>query len=448
MSAVALAGGAVLLWQHGRANRLREALPRPEAKAMFEGLIALSVRASRAFSERLQNGSLQRYLAFMVGGAIVVGYAAFFGTTHGPGARATLPAAPVAVVAWLLLIGSCIAILFLHRRRLLLLVLSSVIGLIVSLGFLYLSAPDLALTQISVEVVTLILFLLALNLLPKSTPVESSAARRSRDGALAAASGLGVGALVWAVLTRDFDTISRYFVDNSYDKGGGTNVVNVILVDFRGFDTFGEIIVLGIAALAIYALLDSAMHGTAARRLAGWRTDQRRAADRHPMMLVVGTRVMLPLALLVGIYILLRGHNLPGGGFIAGLVVSIALIMHYMASGFAWAQRRMRYDYHAFISVGVLIAALTGVGAWLAERPLLTSDFGYVHLPLVGEVELATAMAFDLGVFLTVVGSVMLTLANLSRVGRRAEHLAPPTEPMDVDPSRPRANAARSGGAA
>jgi multicomponent K+:H+ antiporter subunit A len=445
MSAIALAGGAALLWRHAAVDRLRLSVPRPEAKVLFEGLIERAVAWSRAGSERLQNGSLQRYLAFAVGAATIVGVAGFFGASHAPGTRETLPATPVAVVAWLLLMAASVACIVFHRHRLLLLVMLGVIGLIVSIGFLYLSAPDLALTQISVEAVTVILFLLALNLLPKSTPVESSGLRRTRDGILAAVAGLGVGAAVWAVLTRDFATISRYYIDHSYDKGGGTNVVNVILVDFRGFDTFGEIIVLGIAALAIYALLDSAMHGTAARRLAGWRVDQRRSADRHPMMLVVATRVMLPLALLVGIYILLRGHNEPGGGFIAGLVVSIALIVQYMASGFAWAQRRMRYDYHAFIALGVLIAALTGVGAWLADRPLLTSDFGYFHLPLLGEIELATAMAFDLGVFLTVVGSVMLALANLSRVGRRAEHLAVPEGPMDVDPSRPaRAAAAAS----
>src|SRR3546814_733798 len=142
---------------------------------------------------------------------------------------------------------------------------------------------------------------------------------------------------------------SEYHLAQSKPGGGGTNVVNVILVDFRGYDTYGEIIVLGIAALAIYALLDGALRGPAAKRVSSWVPDQPRAMDRHPLMMVVATRVLLPLALVVGIYIFLRGHNLPGGGFIAGLVVAIAFLMQYMASGFGWAERRMKFDYHALI---------------------------------------------------------------------------------------------------
>jgi multicomponent K+:H+ antiporter subunit A len=103
-----------------------------------------------------------------------------------------------------------------------------------------------------------------------------------------------------------------------------------------------------------------------------------------------------------------------------------------MASGFAWAQERMKIDYHALIGMGVLVAGITGIGAWYGDVPFLTSSYGYFHLPLVGEVELATAMGFDLGVFLTVVGVVMLTLANLSRVGRKAEPEEIPQEPMDI----------------
>ena len=436
MSVIAVAGGALLLWRHKQAKAIRESVPRPEAKTLFEDGVAAVIALSRRATDALQNGSLQRYLAFMIGAALVVGYAGFFGATHQPGGRATLPASPLAIIGWLLLVAACGAVVLYHRQRLLALVLIGVVGLIVSVGFLYLSAPDLALTQLSVEVVTIILLLLALNFLPKTTPAESGGGRKARDGLLAVLSGLGTGGAVWAVMTRDFQSISQFHLENSYSGGGGTNVVNVILVDFRGFDTFGEIIVLGIAALAIYALLDSAMHGSSGRKLANWSFDMARAADRHPMMLAVGARMMLPLALTVGVYIFLRGHNEPGGGFIAGLVVAIALVMQYMASGLGWAQQRIRIDYHLTIGLGVLIAALAGVGAWLAERPFLTSDFGYFTLPLVGTFELATAMIFDVGVFLTVVGAVMLALANLSRIGRRANHLTVNEEPMDIDPSQ------------
>jgi len=283
-------------------------------------------------------------------------------------------------------------------------------------------------------VVTLILMLLALNLLPKRTPRESGRLRIGRDGALAAVGGLCAGGLTWAILRREGTSISEYYLANAYSGGGGTNVVNVILVDFRGYDTFGEIIVLGIAALAIFALLDGALHGVARRRLASWTPDQARAKDRHPLMLAVAARLMFPFALLVGVYILLRGHNEPGGGFIAALVVSIALLMQYIASGYAWSAARLKIDYHALIGWGVAVAGLTGVAAWLAGRPFLTSAFGYVTLPPLDKFELASAMAFDLGVFLTVVGAVMLALANLSRIARLTEE-APDDHPMDVDPS-------------
>jgi multicomponent K+:H+ antiporter subunit A len=143
----------------------------------------------------------------------------------------------------------------------------------------------------------------------------------------------------------------------------------------------------------------------------------------------------LPIALMVGVYIFLRGHNQPGGGFVAGLIFSIALLMQYMASGFAWTTRRQRIEYHALIGFGVVIAGLTGVGSWLAGRPFLTSNFGYFEIPPIEEFELATAMLFDLGVFLCVLGAVMLMLYSLSRLARHAGETVN-NEPMDYDPSR------------
>ena len=211
----------------------------------------------------------------------------------------------------------------------------------------------------------------------------------------------------------------------------------MILVDFRGYDTYGEIIVLGIAGLVIFALMEALLSGPAGARLrnSGYNFD--RSHDRHPLMMVIATRVMMPIALMVGVYIFLRGHNQPGGGFVAGLVFSIALLMQYMASGFGWTSRRQQFEYHAMIGWGVVIAGLTGMGAWLSGTPFLTSAFGYVHLPPIEEFELATAALFDLGVFLCVLGAVMLMLYSLSRMARHAGETVN-TEPMDYDPSRPR----------
>jgi multicomponent K+:H+ antiporter subunit A len=434
LSAVAVAGGALLLWGYAPALRFWRLLPGPDAKSMFDALTPYLADLAGRATFALQNGSLRRYLAILVAAVATIGFAGWLGGTHGSGTRPMLPAPTVAVFVWALLVAASLAAVACHRDRLLMLILTSVVGLVVSLGFVYLSAPDLALTQVSVEVVTLILMLLALNFLPKESPAESGAGRKARDGALAILGGLGIGSLIYAIMRRDVASISDYHLARSYPDGGGHNVVNVILVDIRGYDTFGEITVLGIAGLTIYALLDGALRGAALRRLGSWVPDQARSKDRHPMMLVVATRVLLPIALMVGVYIFLRGHNLPGGGFIAGLVVAIALLMQYMASGFSWTQARIPIDYHGLIGCGVLVAALTGVGAWFAGRPFLTSAFGYVEIPPLEKFELATAMAFDLGVFLTVVGAVMLALANLSYVSRRTE-AEPDDDPMDVDPS-------------
>jgi len=327
-----------------------------------------------------------------------------------------------------------------HRNRLLTLVLVGIVGLMVSLAFAYFSAPDLALTQISVEVVSIILMLLALNFLPKTTPVESSGTRRGLDATVAVVAGIAIAVLSFALMTRDpaFAPISDFHIANSKPEGGGTNIVNVILVDFRGYDTFGEIIVLGIAALVIYALTEALLRaGPANDRLLAWRPDQRRAGDRHPMMLVVATRLILPIALMVGVFMFLRGHNLPGGGFIAGLIVAIALVMQYMASGFAWTAARQKVDYHALVASGIVIAAATGIGAWFNGMPFLTSAFGYVNIWPLEQFELATAALFDLGVFLTVLGAVMLALASLSRLGLRAGETVN-VQPFDIDPSEGR----------
>jgi multicomponent K+:H+ antiporter subunit A len=432
MTAVAVAGGLLLLAAYEPAMSLRLAMPRPEAKTMFDASIDAAMRWARDITDAVHNGSLQRGLFLAILVMLVVGVTAFLGAPHGAGTRPMLTPTLPAVALALLVLAAGLGVLRYHRHRLLALILTSVVGLVVSLTFVYFSAPDLALTQLSVEIVTTVLMLLALNYLPQRTPREPSTLRRWRDATLAAVGGLAIGATLYAVLTRDLaQTIATWHLAVSKPGGGGTNVVNVILVDFRGYDTFGEIIVLGIAALAIFALLDSALDGASGHRLTALKR-RKEAGDRHPLMLVVVTRALLPLALTVGVYILLRGHNLPGGGFIAGLVVGVALIMQYMASGHAWADRQMRIDYHAVIGVGVLIAGLTGLGAWFGDLPFLTSGYDYFHLPLIGEVELATAMAFDLGVFLTVVGVVMLTLANLSRVGRKAEPQPDDAGPMDI----------------
>ncbi|MGH1367364.1 MAG: monovalent cation/H+ antiporter subunit A [Maritimibacter sp.] len=434
MSAIAVAGGALLLAVYAALARGWLALPRPEAKVMFDAVIRLCVASSQRIVDLTHNGAISRYLAIFVSAAVLLGFAAYSDSGLPAQSRAHLPVNAVVAVGWLLLVVATLSVVVMHRHRFRALVVIGIIGLMISAGFIYLSAPDLALTQISVETVTIMLLLLALHFLPKDTPVESSVALRLRDGGIAAVAGLGVGALAYAFMMRSVDTISGYHLENAYKGGGGTNVVNVILVDFRGYDTYGEIIVLGIAGLIIYALMEALLSGPAGRKLRNTDFSQDISLDRHPLMMVVATRVLMPIAVMVGIYIFLRGHNQPGGGFVAGLIISIALLMQYMASGFAWTQSRKRIEYHSLIGWGVVVAGLTGMGAWAAGKPFLTSAYGYLHFAPIEEFEWATAMAFDLGVFLAVLGAVMLMLYSLSRIARYAGETINVT-PMDYDPA-------------
>ncbi|TCK29128.1 multisubunit potassium/proton antiporter PhaA subunit /multisubunit potassium/proton antiporter PhaB subunit [Ancylobacter aquaticus] len=431
MSAVAFAGGAMLFLTQERMDALRRRFPRPEAKALFEAGSSAVVLAARRATAWSHDGSLAFYFRVILAVLVATGVYAMATASHEAGTRAMIPVTLPALIAWLALVVACLATVMRHRDRLLALILTSVVGLIVALGFVQFSAPDLALTQVSVDVVTTILMLLALNLLPKTSPNEFSLPARWRDGAIAGVGGLGIGLLAYAVMTRDGASIADYFLAQSKPGGGGTNVVNVILVDFRGYDTFAEIIVLGIAAVAIFALLDPRLPAGALKRVR-MLMPQEESGDVHPPMLVVAARALLPLALAVGVFIFLRGHNQPGGGFIAGLVVAIALMLQYVASGYRWVADRKRIDSQAMIGAGVGIAGLTGIAAWAFGKPFLTSTFGYFTLPVVGTFELASALLFDLGVFLTVVGVMVLSLAQLSRVGQSVDPLPTPEQPMDL----------------
>jgi multicomponent K+:H+ antiporter subunit A len=421
MSLAAVGGGLMSLGAYPRLRARWDAAPRPDAKRLFDGIVEPAAALARSVTEGLHNGSFGRALTLAILAIAGAALWAFSGAEHLAGTRAGLTATPAPIALWAVMLLAALATPVLHRRRLTALILTGVVGLLIAPLFMLFSAPDLALTQVSVEVVTILLMLLALHFLPKETPAETPLPRRLRDAGVAGIAGLGIGALAYAMMTRvpAFAPISQYHLAQSKPGAGGTNAVNTIIVDFRGYDTFGEIIVLGIAALVIFALSETLLRSpSVAARLAST-PRKREAGDRHPMMLVVSTRLLLPMAMMVGVYIYLRGHNLPGGGFVAGLVFAIAYLMQYMASGYAWTHARQRFDHHVLIGWGVLIAALSGVGAWFLGLPFLTSGYAYVTLWPLEEFELTTAAIFDLGVFLSVLGAVLLTLASLSRLALR-----------------------------
>ena len=424
MSAVAVAVGVSLYLWLARARWLHRIsseswFGRFNGRSAFEGASDGLFSLSGRISIRLENGSLQRYLAWMVGAAVVVAAAPLVGGGGiGAGSRELLPANALAVAIWLLLGATCLAIVFTHHRRFQSVVLLGVVGLAVSLTFVSLSAPDLALTQLSVELVSTVLLLMGLALLPAQSPRESSTGRRTRDALLALIGGAGVAWLAWVLLTRGHESIAWYFLDKSLPLGGGSNVVNVILVDFRGYDTYGEITVLGIAAIGVLAL----MEGMTARRPLADAAGRRWTFVDQPLLLRVAASVVLPVALVFSVYIFMRGHNMPGGGFIAGLITSVALVLQLMSLGQARAEALLRAHggrrFVRWIGTGLGIAGLTGAGAFLFGKPFLTSAHGHPHVGWLGELPLASAALFDLGVYFTVVGATLLTISVLGTASR------------------------------
>ncbi|WP_416886178.1 monovalent cation/H+ antiporter subunit A [Marinospirillum sp.] len=412
LSLVALLLGCGLYAYRQHLFAFRERTPDLDAKLVFEAAVQAIMNRARDWHQRLESGSLQHYLAWMLIFVLLL-MAQSLAELGLPLAQQVLQ--PIDGVSWvvaILLSVGAVATVALHHQRLLALLTLSLVGLMVSLAFVRFSAPDLALTQISVEVVTMILLLLALYFLPQQGRAESAPWRVWRDLALAGGIGAVVGTLNFAMITRPFDSISGYFLEHSYSGGGGTNVVNVILVDFRGTDTLGEIAVLGIAALGIFKLLTGLKPRIPLQSPLGYAW----AKERYPMMLATVSQSLLPLALLVSVYIFLRGHNQPGGGFIAGLITATALIQQYIAQGILWVKDRLHLNYQWMIGGGLLIALSTGLGSLLFGQAFLTSWFDYFHLPLIGSFELASAMLFDLGVYLTVVGATLMILAYLGRL--------------------------------
>jgi len=434
---------------------------RLKARRVFDlaltGLFGAAGALLKVFgTKRLQP---QMFVLLLVAG--VAGVAPFLIAYLGDGAwgftfgsATPTPLDPVFVIVWAIAAVCAVASAYLAKfHRLAALILMGGTGLMSCLTFVWLSAPDLAVTQLLVEVVTTVLLLLGLRWLPKRIEAPELDARgwrpqfrRVRDFALAAVSGTGVALLSYAAMTRDHPGgISRFFLENAYAGAGGRNVVNVLLVDFRGFDTMGEITVLGVVALTVFALL---RRFRPARELVGAPEQQQRqnayddaAVDRqvgdtaqdylHVARVVM--HLMFPVLAVFAVYLFLRGHDEPGGGFSAGVTMSIAFILQYMAGGTRWVEERLRVLPVRWVGAGLLIAALTGIGAWLFGLPFLKSYYEYVEVPILGRLPLSSATLFDLGVFVLVVGATVLMLIALAHQSIRTPRAVAPAEPSDDD---------------
>lgn len=447
MSMVALAlGSAIYLAFAARFKRrgLRDTplLRRLDGRRLFEAVLAAATAAARRALRLAGTRRLQPQLLWLVviAGAAGVGSALIVPLTWGD--RPRVPATPEIVALWALGAAAAVGSAWQAKfHRLVALTLLGIVGIVMCLTFAWFSAPDLALTQLAVEVVTTVLFLLGLRWLPKRVEQDDPRTRdrarwrRRRDFVLALLVGAGLAALAFALLTRTAPlSIAPYFLGNALPGGGGSNVVNVMLVDFRAFDTLGEITVLSIVGISVYALLrrfrppreviERPPQQQAVRAAHSDLADPA-GEDGAPMgYLVVPAvlvRLLLPLSMLFAVHLFLRGHNEPGGGFVAGLVVAIAFIAQYMVGGTRWVEDRMQLLPPRWIAAGLLLALGTGLGSFAVGHPFLTTHSVHLSLPGLGELHLPSATLFDLGVFAVVVGATLLLLTALAHQSLRAQ---------------------------
>ncbi|MCC4585833.1 monovalent cation/H+ antiporter subunit A [Xanthomonas sp. NCPPB 1067] len=407
MSIAGIVGGTLLYMTLRRTLDLHAIENRSPGKALFHWNLRTLFASTARMTDAVTNGSLQRMLMLLVLSAVVVASMPFLQGGALPVWPAPAPMPLLGWMVWLLMIACALGSLFLYRQRLLAVLVLGGTGLAVSLTFVFLSAPDLALTQLLVEMMTLVLMLLAMNYLPERSLPEKARLRKLRDVALAVIAGAGLAALSYTLMTQPSPTVAGEMLQRALPEAYGRNVVNVILVDFRGFDTFGEITVFAIAGLVVHALLRRSRMAPE-RSMPG-------PAIRLPVPADLA-QIMFPLTLTVSLFLFLRGHNAPGGGFIAGLVLAVPLLMQYVIQGAASVESRFGFDYIRLIGVGLLCALLSGAGALAFGLPFLSSGHATVGLPLLGELELASALGFDIGVYLVVFGAAMLMLSMMGTI--------------------------------
>ena len=411
MSFLGVVGGVALYFGLRRLFDIHAAMMHSRGRHWFqlnvEGLFTLA----RRLTEWVVAGGLRRSLLLLLLVAMAMGALPF------------LAASPVTSVApqhmplmgwvvWAVLVVSTIATVTMHGKRLTALIVIGAVGLMVSLVFVYLSAPDLALTQILVEMVTIAMLMMALNYLPKQSPQQRTPFRRLRDIGISLVAGGGVAVLVYTMMLTPSQTVAGELLARSLPEAYGANVVNVILVDFRGLDTFGEITVFGIAGLVVHALL----------KWARLRPDEVMPGPPVPLPIPADlTQLIFPLTLTVSIYLFLRGHNAPGGGFIAGLAIAVPVLIKYVLQGARTVEATFGFDYVRGIGLGLLFAAVGGAGSFLFGYPFLTSGHIDLELPLIGYLPIASALVFDLGVYVVVFASALLMLSTMGTVKQRQQ---------------------------
>ncbi|WP_227979414.1 Na+/H+ antiporter subunit A [Nocardia spumae] len=343
--------------------------------------------------------------------------------------------APISVRAWdsglQVVIGAIMAAMALGatmmRNRLASVLLVGVTGYGCGVLFALHGAPDLALTQFLVETLTLVIFVLVLRRFSAEIEPDRTAALKVRRAILAAAVGVAVVIVAaFATAARSTEPIWHRIPGAAYSFGGGKNAVNVLLVDIRAWDTLGEISVLVVAATGVASLMfRSRRFGTLPRvsdapdynpdpdRSYWLRASPLVAPRDRSMVMAMTTRMLFPTIMVLSAYFFFAGHNAPGGGFAGGLTAGLALVLRYLAGGRYELAEALPVDAGHVLGAGLVLSAGTATGSLLLGAPPLSSAIIEVTLPVLGHIKFVTAMLFDLGVYLIVVGLVLDVLRSL-----------------------------------
>ncbi|MDP8960910.1 MAG: DUF4040 domain-containing protein [Actinomycetota bacterium] len=406
LSVLSLVLGGMLFALRGGVERLQARLETlPGAEDVFRATVAAIVRLATRTTAILQNGSLPVYLGVILATAVVLPSLGLFRV---PFPAINLAAGPLETLAALTLIVAAVATARSRRRFVAVLYLGAV-GYTMGVVFVLRGAPDLALTQFGIETLIVVVFVLVLRYLPEEFSIPRWRFGRRGRLAVSVAVGLFVGAFtVVATAARRLPPISEGYLERAVPEAGGHNVVNVILVDFRGLDTLGEITVLTVAALGVASLLAAERSPRDEETRPAWLGE-----SRPSLVLRTGVAAIFPIAMIFSLFLLFAGHNSPGGGFVAGLVAGAVLVLRRMTGGPGELRTVLPLSPSLVLGAGLGLAVLAAAGGWLWGSALLESATWQVDLPLLGSVKTTSTLLFDLGVYVVVVGFVLMVLRTL-----------------------------------
>lgn len=441
MTIVVVIGGAILYSQlFAWKNKFNKLHCSVSANQIYDSCLYALPKVTGRFTNFYMTGSLTNYLSYIIIACLLlVSYPILhYGFVT---AVSTKDLAHIELIEVVMMIVTATAAILAAKmkKRVTAILAMGIVGYMVAMFFVMFGAPDLALTQLLVETVTLILYVLVLKQFPLGMDphTPSNSKKRTINIFISLCVGLSVAFLsLFSHSNRLYESISWFYTAFSKSKGGGSNVVNVTLVDFRGLDTLGEITVLCLAALSIYVVLhlftdksgtvqaisDTAYLDDDATYLKDYTEAnaspvtlmQKNHQKDNDLVILTFSKPVSFIILFVSIYLLLAGHNAPGGGFIAGLMTSCALLLMYITIGKDFMSH-IPFKVGLFLPLGLSIVGGCGLLSIYFHKPFLTQTFGHILLPWFGKIELASALIFDIGVYFVVLGTVMSILFNIGK---------------------------------